>query len=283
MTSLSEAKRDLQANYEFTMLVDTLKGIAASQFQTLLRAKKRFEKFVAAFNSFFEMTDLLQMESPLVQVLSETTGVVMITSDEGFMGGLNKKIIETALEYVGVKNKKLVCIGSRGTDYIKSLRLDCVSFPGIIHETRYEQAIKISDFLVREVLEKRMGKVFLCYPNPVSFTVQRPEIIPLLPCSELFQKKERILSEERRVMVESSFQGIVEYLAGMWITYRLYDIFEDSKLSEFAARTMRLEQSHDTLTRQGKVLRHRYHRSRRELVDKGLRETFSSALLRDKE
>lgn len=282
MTSLAEAKRDLQANYEFTMLVDTLKGIAASQFQALLRAKKRFEKFVAAFDSFFQMTHLLQMESPLIQVSSDITGMVMVTSDEGFMGGLNKKIIESALEFLGKEKTKLVCIGGRGSDYIKSLRFDCVSFPGIIHETRYEQAIKISDFLVKEVLEKKMGKVFLCYPNPVSFTVQRPEIIPLLPCSELFQKKEKGLDEERRVMVESSFQGIVEYLAGMWITYRLYDIFEDSKLSEFAARTMRLEQSHDTLTRQGKMLRHRYHRCRRELVDKGLRETFASALLRDK-
>lgn len=280
MTTLAEAKKDLQANFEFAQLIDTLKGIAASQFQALLRAKKRFEKFVAAFDTFFQLVDLLPMESPLVRAASNVTGMVVVTSDEGFMGGLNKKVIEAALEHLGKAERKLFIIGGKGADYVKTLGETCTALPGVIHETRYEQAIQISERLVKEVLEKKMGRVVLCYPNPLSFTVQRPEIVPLLPCAELFRKREMLLSEEQRVAVESPYQGIAEYLAGSWITYRLYDIFEDCKLSEFAARTMRLEQSHDTLTRQGKFLRHRYHRCRRELVDKGLRETFAAVMLR---
>ena len=47
MSSLAEAKKALQFNKEFTGLVDILKGIAASQFQALMRKKQKFEKLLA--------------------------------------------------------------------------------------------------------------------------------------------------------------------------------------------------------------------------------------------
>lgn len=280
MSSLSEAKKALQFNREFVQLVGILKGIAASQFQALARQRKRFDAFINSFEGFFQIMDLADTPSPFVRSQSDVTGVVMVTSDEGFMGGLNAKVITKALEAAGSGPKELIVIGSKGADTLRDLNFKCTAFPGVVYEKRYEVAIEIKDFIVDQVVKGKMGKVIVAYPRPISLMVQKPEVIDLLPCTELFQKRPQLLSDKERVFLESQVDGIIKYLVGTWITHRLYDLFEESKLAELAARTTHLEQSHDRLTDQGKVLRHRYFRCRREVIDKGMRETFASILLR---
>lgn len=280
MSSLSEAKKALQFNREFVQLVGILKGIAASQFQALARQRKRFDAFINSFEGFFQIMDLADAPSPFVRSQSDVTGVVMVTSDEGFMGGLNAKVITKALEAAGSGPKELIVIGGKGADTLRDLNLKCTAFPGVAYEKRYEVAIEIKDFIVEQVVKGKMGKVIVAYPRPISLMVQKPEVIDLLPCTELFQKRAQLLSDKERVFLESQVDGIIEYLVGTWITHRLYDLFEESKLAELAARTTHLEQSHDRLTDQGKILRHRYFRCRREVIDKGMRETFASILLR---
>jgi hypothetical protein len=78
------------------------------------------------------------------------------------------------------------------------------------------------------------------------------------------------------VTVESSFEDMVEYLAGVWVASKLYEVFEDSKLAEYAARAMHLEDSAQKLGQEHKKLKHQCFRAAHELVDKSMRESFSS-------
>ena len=43
---------------------------------------------------------------------------------------------------------------------------------------------------------------------------------------------------------------MVEYLAGVWVTSKLFEVFEDSKLAEFSARAMHLEGSFQKLEKE---------------------------------
>ncbi|MCX5713321.1 MAG: hypothetical protein NT033_00590, partial [Candidatus Omnitrophica bacterium] len=79
--------------------------------------------------------------------------------------------------------------------------------------------------------------------------------------------------------VESSFDDIAEYLASLWLEHLLYDIFEESKLSEFAARAVHLEGSYQELEHMNLDLKFKYFRARHELIDKNMRETFASNIL----
>jgi hypothetical protein len=84
------------------------------------------------------------------------------------------------------------------------------------------------------------------------------------------------IADARKVTVESSYPDMVEYLAGMWVASKLFEVFEDSKLAEFAARAMHLEDSSQKLTGELKKLKHQCFRAAHELVDKSMRESFSS-------
>ncbi len=290
MALLSQLRRDLRFNTEFLQLIVTLKNIAASQYHTLEREKERFSDFMDQFAGFFRLVDKVQVDAPLVSVATDVIGIVLVTSDSGFMGGLNAGVIEAGYDVQGtlpLDKVSFIVIGERGVAKLAEKGREFKAFPGINQETRFEQALEIRDYIVNEVKAKRIGKVVVVHPRALSFTQQTVDTVPILPCGELFEKGAdseitrrtgvmKQIADARKVTVESSYPDMVEYLAGMWVASKLYEVFEDSKLAEFAARAMHLEDSSQKLTEELKKLKHQCFRAAHELVDKSMRESFSS-------
>ena len=288
---LSELRKELQFNAELLNLIETLKNIAASQYHVMEREKERFERFMDAFSDFFRVVNLVDVDDPLVGVVSDVLGIIIVTSDSGFMGGLNHGVIRKALDEVqgGLSNDKvaLIVIGDKGSTAIGDQGRKFKFFKGITQETIYEQAVDIKNYIVQEVLEKRMGKVVLVYPKPISFSSQTIETVNLLPCGELFDvdadsevaqrvRGKGIMAEARNVIIESSFSDMVEYLAGVWVTSKLFEVFEDSKLAEFSARAMHLEGSTEKVRKEHKKIEHMTFKAAHEKIDKGMRESFAA-------
>jgi ATP synthase F1 gamma subunit len=293
MAQLNELRKELRFNIEFLQLIQTLKNIAASQYHLLEKEKERFDDFMRAFGDFFRVVNLVGVANPLVAGGGDVLGIVVVTSDSGFMGGLNAGVIEAARREQGdlpEERVRWIVIGDKGSATFLDHNLAFKYFKGISQDTRYEQALEIRDYIVGEVVARRMGRVSLVYPHPVSFTQQTIETIRILPCADLFDRAEPaesdripepmaanpLLRAAREVIVESSFDDMVRYLAEVWVVSRLYEVFEDSKLSEYAARAMHLEGSIQKLEKDLKQLRHRCFRASHEMVDKGMRESFSS-------
>jgi ATP synthase F1 gamma subunit len=291
---LNELRKELRFNTELVQLIGTLKNIAAGQYHLMEKEKRRFEAFMTAFASFFRVVDLVRVEDPLVREMSDVLGIVVVTSDSGFMGGLNQGVIRAALRCQGaLSNQKthLVVIGDKGVGVMSDMRRDFKYFRGIDQSTLYEQAVEVRDYVVGEVLARRLGRVVVVYPRPVSFTAQTIETISLLPCSQLFDRDAdsevsrragggAFLAEARKVIVESSFTSLVEYLASLWVASRLFEVFEDSKLAEFSARAMHLEESLQKIEKTKKRIQHLVFKATHERIDKGMRESFSAGRTR---
>lgn len=272
-------------------MIQTLKNIAASQYHSLEREKERFSDFMDQFAGFFRVVDMVSVEAPLVNAVTDVVGIVLVTSDSGFMGGLNAGVIQAGYDVQGeLPDSKVsyIVIGERGASKLVENGKTFKQFPGIAPETRYEQAMEIRDYIVKEVAEKRIGKVVVAHPRPISFTQQTIDTFSLLPCGDLFDKSAQseiarhaggriqLIADARKVTVESSFADMVEYLAGVWVASKLFEVFEDSKLAEFAARAMHLEDSVQKLEKEHKKLKHQCFRAAHEMVDKSMREAFSS-------
>jgi hypothetical protein len=86
----------------------------------------------------------------------------------------------------------------------------------------------------------------------------------------------RFISEAREVVVESSFDDMVEYLSGVWVTSKLFEVFEDGKLAEFSARAMHLEGSLQKVEKEYKKVKQKCFKATHELIDKGMRESFAA-------
>lgn len=293
---LHEVRKQLRFSKDFLQIIEMLKNIAGQQYHQMERDKQRFDEFMDAFSKFFRVINLVDVEDPLVKPLSSTAGIVLLTSDSGFMGGLNGGVIRKALEPYGdpkTADISLVVIGDKGASAISDMGVPFKLFRGIDQEMIYEQAVEVCDYLVTEVLERRLGSVSVTYPRSISFTRQQIESINLLPAANLFDKEaesevtERVhhvgfIADARKVVVESAFPDIIEYLVSTWVTSKLFEVFEDSKLSEFSARAVHLEGSQQKLEDDFKKLRREAFRAAREQIDKGTRDGFSAKLTRAK-
>jgi len=288
---LSELRKELQFNTELVELIDTLKNIAAAQYHVMEKEKERFDRFMAAFSEFFRVVHLVDVDDPLVRVVTDVLGLVVVTSDSGFMGGLNQGVIRRAqaeAEQHGVDKTAYIVIGDKGCGTFEDNEVEFAGFSGINQETIYEQAMEIKNHIVKEVLARRMGKVIIVYPRPLSFSAQTIETINLLPCAELFDEEadsevaahlaghKGYISDARKIIVESTLSDMLEYLSGVWVTSKLFEVFEDSKLAEFGARAIHLEGSGQTLEKDRKKLEHKCFKAAHELIDKGMRESFAS-------
>jgi F0F1-type ATP synthase gamma subunit len=281
MKTVQRLKEELELNGDLTELMDVLKGIAVSEFWALSKKMGRFTRFMKAFEGFFQMTDFSGSQHPFTQEHG-SLGIIMVTSNEGFMGGLNARVINTALNYDGADKARLMIVGEQGAAYLDSLGRESIEFPGFGTGECFEAAQNLRDYIMEEGRAGKFGKLVLFYPKPISFMVQKVEELILLPCIKLFEQKPAEAQSQVAPIIESPVDDIVEYLVETWIVQKLFEVFEDSKLAEFSARTVHLEESYQILLEQGKGIRYQYFRGRHELVDSGMRDIYSAQIVRKK-
>ena len=280
MIPLLKLKKDVQVNHELAYMVDVMKGIAAARFHILERRLAVFEQYFNAASELLAVIDFAHVDHPFVQPRTPVTGVVMVTSDAGFLGGLNAQVVNRGLTEGG-PTALLAVIGERGTYYLRETRQRVRTFPGIQDDEgdRLALAGAVRDHVVRQVLEGSCGRVIVVYPKSVSFTVQEITTETLIPCSAWVAQRAgqpRILPN---LLWESRMDEVMEYVLLQWIGRRLDEIFALSRLAELAARTVHLEGSYQELLRRGKKLKLQYFRARHEMIDRSIREVCAAQLL----
>ena len=277
MIPLTRLKRDVQFNQELTKVIDVLKGIAAARFHVLERQLHLFDRGVNAAAEFVGIADLPRVSHPFAQAQTETVGALIVTSDTGFLGGLNTQVVNAALREVGTGGL-LTVVGERGASSVRESRREATVFPGIEDATRTSLAAAVTEHLLRQVLEGACGRLVVAYPRYVSSSSQQVTVEVLLPCSEWSLPAPQG-GGDGEVEWESSVADVVEYVVTQWLGSRLEQIFSLSRLAELAARMIHLEGSYQELMRQGKAIKFQYFRARHEVIDRSMREIFAAQLL----
>lgn len=275
MRTLSNLKKDIEFNQGHASLIEALKNIAVAQFKIHEKKLKSFEKFILTVEDFFGFINTANVNHPFLTPQKGGLGVVAVTSDSGLLGGLNLKVINQALLELEKAPGKLIVIGECGKNYLRETKFSFVSFGGINDEQRYVQAIQLRDYCLDKVMGGAFGSLKIVYPHPISFTVQRVETVPLLP----FIPTQKATVPIGDLILESSLADIAQYLISVWLGQKFYDIFGLSRLSEFAARFVHLEESSQKLKDIEKNLKLQYFRVRHEFIDRNMRELFSARLL----
>lgn len=279
MKTLSSLKRDLEFNRGLAALIEALKNIAVTQYRILEHRLKGFERLISDIDDFFAILDVANIRHIFLRDNDLPMAVVAITSDTGLLGGLNMQVVSYALSELEKKPGKLIVVGERGKMYAAESRVSFVAFPGIKDEERYGQAMQLRDYCIHKVMEGSFGSLKVVYPKPISFTVQRVEMLDFLPFTKTVNNAAEPTVYPAEVIKESRVEDIVEYLIYTWIGQEFYEIFGLSRLAEFAARFVHLEESSQKLKETDNKTRLEYFRVRHELIDRNMRELFAARLL----
>ena len=281
MKTISVIKKNLDFNHNLSYLLNTLKNISVAQFKTLEKRITAFKELFQTIESFLNIANVQENNNLFLHPRDEWQLIVAVTSDKGLLGGLNKQVMGTAIGQLQDMPGKIIVIGERGRRYAEGRGIPLVCFPGIDDENSYNQALQLRDLILKEYHGGFFGYLKIIYPRPVSFTIQRVEMIYLLPFNPRASKdsKSSLMSE---IIMESNFDDIVEYLVSLMLGQRIYEVFGLSRLSEFAARFVHLEESSQKLEKMDEKMQLEYFRARHEKVDCTMRELFAGRLLHAK-
>lgn len=262
-------------------IMGTMKGIAMSAFiEVKKKRESRFDRFTTSFNTFFQLADHTKSKSSFVQPDAATICVIAVTSNESFMAGLNNKVIKHAIDKVEKRPCHFVITGPRMIGRLKQERVSYTIFPGFRDKNMHDVATQIKDFVTQKVRDKEFGKVIAVYADPVSLSTQEIRAVTLLPAHDVYPKNEDTKPDKDEIFCqESHIDAIMEYLAEIWLIYKMISLFQDNKLSEYAAQAMQLDGSLQNLDELEKKLKLLFVKTRREMIDASLRETVSAMLV----
>ncbi|OGX05620.1 MAG: hypothetical protein A2Z88_09150 [Omnitrophica WOR_2 bacterium GWA2_47_8] len=276
----SKIKSDLDDITELIEIISVLKDVADNKFHVLANRKDRFARFGESFVEFFRMISLSEVRHPLVSNDNKKVALVSITSEAGFMGDLNSKIVRATL---AEKEKYPDCIvipvGRKGAEKLSFLGKDMKVFENIEETGLYDMSIKVKDYLIEEVMAERLGQVLVVYPWSKNFNLQKPRVQKLLPCDELLTKQQEFVDTIESVILESDALEIIGYLADMWLVCRIYEMMHDTQISEAAAQSQQLEASVQKMRKDKKGIASAFGKARKGDIDKSMREVFTSRMM----
>lgn len=280
MGKANKIKAERDNVIELVSLIGVLKDVADNKFYSLAGQKDRFARFGESFVEFFRMISFSRVLHPLVTNSLPTVAILAITSESGFLGDLNSRVIRTALaEKAKYPDSVVIVVGKKGAAAIgSSMKIEKV-FEDTEIVGLYESSMRIKNYLVEEVMNERLGKVIAVYPWPKNLSVQKPRMIKLLPCDELLSKQSDLVDTIERVIEESDSVDIIGYLADMWLSCRVYEMLYDMTIAAAAAQSQQLDNSLNKMQKEKKVVQLKYRKAKKGDIDNSMREVFSARLM----
>jgi len=142
MITLPKLKKDLEFNKSLGNIIDILKTTAIVRFHSFQFKDRPNPEFSKELGRAFEILKARKINHPyLFDRKSLPSAIVIITSDEGFLGGLNTLLVNAGIDCRKSKDDELIVVGERGVRYLEDLKESFASFPGISSDVKYREAI----------------------------------------------------------------------------------------------------------------------------------------------
>jgi ATP synthase F1 gamma subunit len=284
MGKASKVKVEVSEVRELVDLIQVLKDVADMKYHAMMTQRTKFNRFNESFTEFFSLVGFSEVRHPLVNNDNPKTAIVIISTEKSFIGDLNSRVVTRAMEELEkTPDAFLVAVGKKGMAKLDSMgKKSSKVWEDIEEKGFYEVAVEIKNYLVKEVMEGRIGKVIVIYPWPKDYTTIKARSVKLLPCEDLLPQQKQSVESFKQVIEESDSVDMIGYLADLWLSSKIFEIFYDTNLAAASAQTQQLENSLGKMRKEREVVKLKYRKARRGDIDKSLREVFSARMMTQK-
>jgi len=277
----NKVKSEVMEVRELVDLIQVLKDVADMKYHAMAAQRIKFNRFNESFTEFFNLVGFSQVQHPLVNNNNANSVILVISTERGFVGDLNSRVIARAMEE---KEKdpqaQFVVVGKKGVAKLESLGQKILkSYEEIEDRGFYEVAVEIKTHLVKEVMENRVGRVVVVYPWPKDYSTTKPRAVKLLPCGDILATQTQTVEKFLQVIEESDSVDMIGYLADLWMSSKVYEIFFDTNLAAASAQTQQLDNSLGKMRKERDAVKMKYRKAKRGDIDKSLREVFSARMM----
>lgn len=269
-----ELEREEKAMGTLVELTSAFEGIASMR---IAQIKNQVLQATQFFNELWQIYSQLRVGTSFGFGRSQLEGVevvpkdlyLIITSEGGFSGDIDQKLIQLMLRTFQPETTEIVVIGHHGAIQLAQRG---VAFKKYFKLPTNDQNINVGP-IIREVQRYRSTTVF--YQEYVSLMVQDVKRIEL---SNVVQergkqsaKAEEVISEDT-YLFEPSTHDVVDHLESSMMQIALSQLILNSKLAQYASRFRAMSTSHERADQTKQDLHLAYNQARRGIKDERLKE-----------
>lgn len=275
MIPAAKLKQNLRFNQDLDELIEVMKLAATLQFNQFRSRQEPSVKLLSILEAVFEQIFRQHKMHPLLEPSADLpAALVLVSSNEGFLGELNALLAGRVLESWRSQDAIMVC-GRQGADYLGELNVSFTPFMAATDKLDFKEIEPLRNEIFGLYIKGEIGRVQIIYPRFVSLSLQQIESEQLLPLSapayEAHQAKE--------ILIEPDSKAVISGWIKLWLGFKLHQIFWSAKLAELSARIMHLESSAQELTRINQHLKLEYFKHLHSLSDKTIREITASRII----
>jgi len=204
---------------------------------------------------------------------------IVLAGDRGLAGGYNANLFKALEAEAAGKDYVVLPIGKKAVEYFHRKGIPCLTEEfAEIADISVADCFEMARILCKEFNHTAFGHIELCYTKFVSMLSQQPEVISMLPLTDLAKEASKEKEPLRNLILyepgaEEVFDAIVpEYLAGL-----IYGGVCEAQASELAARRTAMEAATSNAEEMIEKLNLFYNRARQASITQEITEIVGGA------
>ena len=278
MATMREIKRRRSSIQSTQQITKAMKLVSTVKLQ---KARTHAENAKAYFQYMYQtITSVLaqagHIEHPYVNGTgAKKVGIVVVTSNRGLAGGYNANIVRMIAN--SDFEKEQVClytVGKKGADGLNRKGYEVAfDYSDMIEEPKFQDAKVISEQLLQDFANGKIGEIYLAYTEFKNTVSQIPKLIKLLPVEPSTEQTKDITL----MNFEPSEEEVIERLIPQYMTSILYGAFVEAVASENGARMQAMDSATNNAEEIINELELKYNRARQGAITQELTEIIAGA------
>lgn len=276
MKKPTEIENNISSTKTLVDLTSVFEGIASMRISKIknqvLQSQSYFERLWQMYTQIsIDTSFILGKKRDEAEIVDKELFIV-ITSEGGFSGDIDQKLISWMLKNYDSKKNDIIVIGNHGKIQLSQQNIDYIKY---FKMPSRDSDINVSP-IIHEVQKYRQTSIF--YQTYQSLSVQNVQRINLSKVVEnqaKATKESQEIINEATYIFEPSMFAVISHLERSMLQIALSQVILDSKLAQYASRFRAMTSSNQLANQSLDELKLDYQRAKRVVKDERLKEMIN--------
>jgi len=280
MASARDIKRRVKSVKNISQITKAMQMVSASRLKKAQENAGKTREYSKKLNEILANTrkESGNITHPYLTLKNTNKNlIILITPDRGLVGSLISNLRRLVFQH---KNCDFICIGKRGSQFIKRLNLNVVAEFENLESKTSEFSLAVLINLINEKYNiENYSNISVIYTDFISTAVQKAKFQSLLPIESTEIKKNETETAENTTpyTFEPSANLVFEFLMPHFIETQLQQFLYESLASEHSARMIAMKNATDNAKKLASRLSLQYNKERQEAITNQILEVASGA------
>ena len=278
MRDIQRRKTSIQSTGQITKAMKLVSTVKLQRTREKAEeCKPYFDHMYATVTSMLARTGILEHRY-LKSGKAGKKGVIVISSNRGLAGGYNSNIVKM-LTQGELEGKELLIynIGRKGHEALERKGYEIAEdYSEVINAPLYSDAVEISQRVLKDFEEEKIGEIYLVYTSFKNTVVHEPKLLKLLPVE--FSDRELSDAERNTPMnYKPGEEEALDMIIPKYIASLLYGALNEAAASENGARMQAMDAATSNAEDMMESLELQYNRARQGSITQELTEIIAGA------